>query len=67
MGSEALAARVLGHFRLEWDDTTSDGRVTVSPVFCLGLCSVAPAAQVGEAIHARLSAEALIRLAEGKE
>jgi len=66
MGSEALAARVLGHFKVDWNGTTGNGHVTVSPVFCLGLCSVAPAVQMGEAVHARMSAEAVIRLAEGK-
>ena len=66
MGSEALSARVLGHFKVDWNGTTGDGHVTVSPVFCLGLCSVAPAVQMGETVHARMSAEAVIRLAEGK-
>lgn len=65
MGADALATRVLAHFRLDWDGTTSDGAVTVSPIFCLGLCSVAPAVQVDGAVHARVSAEVVIRLVEG--
>jgi len=66
MGADAMAARVLQHFGLQWNGTTADGAVTVSPVFCLGLCSVAPAVQLGDALHARMSAEAVIRLAEGQ-
>jgi formate dehydrogenase subunit gamma len=66
MGADAMAAQVLAHFRLDWDGTTEDGAVTVSPVFCLGLCSVAPAVQVGEAVHARVSAQDVIGLAEGE-
>jgi formate dehydrogenase subunit gamma len=31
-------------------------RVKIEPVYCLGLCSVGPAAMVGEAVHARLDA-----------
>ena len=66
MGADAMAARVLQHFGLQWNGTTADGAVTVSPVFCLGLCSVAPAVQLGDALHARVSAETVTRLAEEK-
>ena len=38
---------------VDWGGTSADGGVTVSPVYCLGLCSVAPAAQVGERLIAR--------------
>lgn len=64
MGADAMAQRVLGHFGIDWNGTTEGGSVTVSPVFCLGLCSVAPAVQLGDALHARVSAEALIKLVE---
>lgn len=39
-------------------------RVRIAPVYCLGLCSVGPAARVGDALHARLDAAALVRLVE---
>jgi formate dehydrogenase subunit gamma len=34
-------------------------RVRIDPVYCLGLCSVGPAALVGDTVHARLDAHAL--------
>jgi formate dehydrogenase subunit gamma len=34
-------------------------RVRLSTVYCLGLCSVGPAARVGDRLHARLDAETL--------
>jgi len=34
-------------------------RVRLGTVYCLGLCSVGPAARVGDRLHARLDAEAL--------
>ncbi len=37
-------------------------RVRLQTVYCLGLCSVGPAARVGEAVHARLDEAALVRL-----
>jgi formate dehydrogenase subunit gamma len=39
-------------------------RVQVKAVYCLGLCSVGPAARVGKAVHARLDAAALVGLIE---
>lgn len=38
------------------------GRVKLSTVFCLGLCSAGPAARVGDRLHARLNEERLIAL-----
>jgi len=37
-------------------------RVQLKTVYCLGLCSVGPAARVGDTVHARLDADALARL-----
>lgn len=37
-------------------------RVKVEPVYCLGLCSVGPAALVGETVHARLDNNRLTAL-----
>ena len=39
-------------------------RVCLKTVYCLGLCSVGPAARVGDALHARLDAAALVALIE---
>jgi formate dehydrogenase subunit gamma len=35
------------------------GRVTIEPIYCLGLCSVGPAALVNGAVHARLDVDGL--------
>ena len=37
-------------------------RVKVEPIYCLGLCSVGPAALVGETVHARLDSTRLTAL-----
>lgn len=37
-------------------------RVRLSPVYCLGLCSVGPNARVGDTLHARLDEAALVKL-----
>ena len=61
MGADALADQARGQLHVEWGETTADGRVTLEPVFCLGLCACAPAAMldgrvVGALDKARLSA-----------
>jgi formate dehydrogenase subunit gamma len=48
VGSEGLANTVLGKLGVGWHGTTSDGEVTVEPVYCLGLCASSPSALLGE-------------------
>lgn len=43
MGADALAAEARERLRVDWGETSADGRVTLEPVFCLGLCASAPA------------------------
>jgi formate dehydrogenase subunit gamma len=52
-GVEALAAMFAG-----------ETRVTIEPIYCLGLCSVGPNAKVGETLHARLDRARLSALVE---
>src|SRR5262245_60356254 len=53
-GGDALAARAEGRLGVKLGATTADGRVTLEPIYCLGLCSVSPAAMLDGKIHARL-------------
>ena len=62
LGADALHARLRERLGVDWHGTTKDGAVTVQPVFCLGLCAVAPAAlldgrPLGRLDTARLDAE----------
>jgi formate dehydrogenase subunit gamma len=60
MGANALADAVLKHFRIGWKETSADGAVTIDPVYCLGFCSVAPAALIDGEPLGRLDAPRLI-------
>lgn len=64
MGGEANAERLLAALGLEWGGTTPDGRLTVEPVYCLGLCATAPSALLDETPVARLTAERLEQIAK---
>lgn len=55
MGADALAARARERLGADWGETTSDGAVTLEPVFCLGLCACAPSAMLDGRPVARLN------------
>lgn len=54
VGADALHARLHAEWGVGWHGTTPDGRLTVEPVFCLGLCANGPAALVDDAPVARI-------------
>lgn len=58
-GGDALAAHVRDKLRVNWGGTTGDQRLTLDPVFCLGLCACAPAAMLDGQVHGRLDAAQL--------
>ena len=58
-GSDALAAHAESRLGVAFGDTTADGRVTLEPVYCLGLCSMSPSAMLDGRIVGRLDAEKL--------
>lgn len=62
MGGEAAGRALLTALGLDWGQTTADGAVTVEPVYCLGLCAVAPSAMIDGEPHGRLDAERLVAL-----
>lgn len=47
MGADALADQLRAALGIDWHETTPDGKLTLEPVFCLGLCACAPSAQLG--------------------
>ena len=60
MGGADLSAAVLAGLGVDWHGTTRDGRVTVEPVYCLGLCACAPAAMLDGSLKARTTPDALL-------
>ncbi len=47
-GGDALAARAEERLGVKFGETTADARVTLEPVYCLGLCHSSPAAMLDE-------------------
>ncbi|MBS7701059.1 MULTISPECIES: formate dehydrogenase subunit gamma [unclassified Chelatococcus] len=54
MGGNHVAEVVEAGLGIGMGETTADGRVTLEPVYCLGLCAVAPAAMVDGRVIGRL-------------
>jgi formate dehydrogenase subunit gamma len=53
-GADALAVRAETALGVSIGKTTSDRRVTLEPVYCLGLCASAPAAMLDDRVVGRL-------------
>ena len=58
-GGRDLATATLKAFGLSAYGTTPDGKVTVEPVYCLGLCACGPAALVGDRLLGRATVDTL--------
>ena len=53
-GGDALAARAEAKLGISIGNTTADDRVTLEPIYCLGLCATAPSAMLDGRIVGRL-------------
>lgn len=62
MGGDGLADRVRQLLGIDFHQTTSDGSVTLEPIYCLGLCACAPAAMLDGEVFGRVDDEAALEL-----
>ncbi len=53
-GGDAIAARAEAKLGVRIGNTTVDDRVTLEPIYCLGLCSTAPSAMLDGRVVGRL-------------
>jgi formate dehydrogenase subunit gamma len=53
-GGDALAARAEAKLGISIGNTTADDRVTLEPIYCLGLCATAPSAMLDGRVIGRL-------------
>lgn len=54
MGADNLHQHAKDKLRVGWGETTTDGRITLEPVYCLGLCACAPSAMVDGKVYGGL-------------
>ena len=56
MGGKQLEKHVKTRLGIDFHETTSDGKFSLEPVYCLGNCACSPAMQIDEEIFGRVSA-----------
>jgi formate dehydrogenase subunit gamma len=56
-GSAALEAHVKARLGIDYHGTTSDGAITLEPVYCLGNCALGPSLMIDDQLHGRVSNE----------
>lgn len=59
VGAEALAAHVRQRLGVDFHETTSDGRFSLEPVYCLGNCACSPAVMIDDRLHGKVTPERL--------
>ncbi|MDZ4086985.1 MAG: formate dehydrogenase subunit gamma [Tabrizicola sp.] len=64
VGADAVADRIKTALGIGWHETTPDGRVTLEPVFCLGLCACGPAAMIDGRLVGRCDEGVLAEVAK---
>jgi len=55
MGSREIESHAKHSLGIEYGETTSDGIVTLEPVYCLGNCACSPSIRINDDIHARVN------------
>ena len=64
MGANKLINHAKKTLGVDFHETTSDGRFSVEPIYCLGNCACAPAVMIDEDLHGRVTPEKLDELVE---
>jgi formate dehydrogenase subunit gamma len=59
MGGEAIVRRAEDRLGVSCGETSADGRVTLEPIYCLGLCATAPSAMIDGRVVGRMTADRL--------
>lgn len=65
MGSDQVVHGFEQALGIKLGETSSDGAVTLEPVYCLGLCAMAPNAMVDDRLSGRLDGAKAAHLAAG--
>lgn len=64
MGSRKLEAHVKSRLGIDYGGTTTDGRFSLEPVYCLGNCACSPSIRVGDDVYARVDSKRFDELLE---
>lgn len=57
MGSEKLEASIKAKLNIDYHQTTSDGAITLEPIYCLGNCACSPAVMMDDEVYGRMDSQ----------
>ncbi len=66
-GGREAARTLLDHLGADWNQPAHGGAVVVEPVYCLGLCALAPAALIGDTLAAGFDGAELRATVDGAQ
>jgi formate dehydrogenase subunit gamma len=62
MGSEHLENHAKSRLGIDYHQTSSDGNITLEPIYCLGNCALSPAVMLDEKVYGKVSRNRLDEL-----
>ena len=62
MGSRRLELHIKARLGIDYHETTTDGEVSLEPVYCVGNCACSPAIMIDEQVHSRVTTTAFDEL-----
>jgi formate dehydrogenase subunit gamma len=62
MGARALESHARETLKVDFHETTADGRYSLEPIYCLGNCACSPAVMIDETVYGRVTPERLDEL-----
>jgi|FLOH01.1.fsa_nt_gi formate dehydrogenase subunit gamma len=65
MGSRVLEAHAKQSLKIDFNQTTADGELTLLPVYCLGNCACSPSVRIGNDIYGNVDPEKFDALVSG--
>ena len=57
MGCAAVEAAAKKHLGIDYHQTSTDGRVSLQPIYCLGNCACSPAVMLNDKLYSRVTAQ----------
>ncbi|MGQ0442075.1 MAG: formate dehydrogenase subunit gamma [Methylophilaceae bacterium] len=62
MGAEKLAAHIKSTLGIDYHQTTTDGAISLEPIYCLGNCACSPAVMLDEEVYGRMDVQKVAEL-----
>jgi formate dehydrogenase subunit gamma len=57
MGSKQLESHIKSKLGIDFHETTADGKFSLEPVYCLGLCARSPSMQIDDSVYGRVTGD----------